>query len=513
MRTTTRMHLAVAGAAALVCGAAALPASAAQPTEPPAPAGLERFTSQQLDWRGCALGPDDTTGQELDAAGARCADLTVPLDYADPEGRTLTVALSRLPASDEEGRVGPLLLNNGGPGGPSLEMPLTVGKAMGEVASAYDLIGMDPRFVGRSTPLDCGWDVGSGVFSAGPDRASFQGAVALQRDLAQRCERTNGELLPYVTTRNTARDMDLVRTVLGAERISYLGYSYGSYLGQVYTQMFPGRIERMVLDGVLDPARYTQTLLADSGPANERALRAWASWAAARDDTYGLGDSREKVLATVERILREADEEPLRIGDFRLDARYAPVVFFMGLGSDLDENRDALAGFVRTMARAADREPDVRPDALLTEVLTFLTTKDGSEQGSVQMAILCGDIAERRGVASYWKAIQKSRATTPFAGPLVNNVSACEFWDSPVEAPTVVDNDVPALLVNATGDTRTAYSGARQVREQWSSSRLVTVKAGQHGVFGEYGNACADGQVNAYLATGELPGRDVTCRS
>ncbi|MEU9336937.1 alpha/beta hydrolase [Streptomyces sp. NPDC048290] len=507
MRTTQRTGLAVAGALALVCGAAALPASAAEPT------GLDRYYTQDLDWYACALGPDDETGQRLDAAGARCAELTVPLDYTEPDGRTLTVAVSRLAATDPDERVGPLLLNNGGPGGASLDMPLTVGRAMGAVAEQYDLIGVDPRFVGRSTPLDCGWDIGTAVFSAGMDRAAFRESVAVQRDLAERCERTEGDVLPYVTTRNTARDMDVLRGALGERKISYLGYSYGSYLGQVYTRMFPGRTDRMVLDGVPSAAQYSQTLLAGNERVGQRALRAWADWAAERDADYGLGATRAEVLATVDRVLRAAAEEPLRVGDFTVDEHFAPLVFFIPLFSDLPENRAVLADMAVTLVRAADREPDVRPDPVLEEVLTGLLTGQGSAAASVQTAIICGDVAERRGIGSYWKAVQSARTVSPVVGPIARNISACEFWDAPVERPTVIDNDVPALLVNATGDTRTRYESARQVRAQWPSSRLVTVAgAGQHGIFGEYGNACADRQVNTYLDTGRLPGRDVTCQ-
>ena len=499
--------MAVAGAAVLAMGAAASPAAAAEPV------GLGRFYSQHIDWHDCTLGPDDTTGQQLDAAGARCADFIVPLDYTRPGGRTITVALSRLPATDRAHRAGPLLLNDGGPGGPSLGMPLSMGAAMGKAAGKYDLIGMDPRFVGRSTPLDCGWDIGSAVFSAGGDRAAFDRSVGIQRDLAERCRRRNGDVLPYVTTRNTARDMDVVRGALGAKRISYLGYSYGSYLGEVYSQMFPGHTDRMVLDGVVDPGRYTQTLLVGTEPANEQSLHAWAAWTAARDRSYGLGGTPEAVLATVDRIQQASAEEPLRVGDFRLDEHFVPVVYFSGLGSDLDERRAALATTTQVLARAADRDPAVRPGPELAQLLTFLTTEAGSQPASAQAAIICGDVATRRGIDSYWHAIQADRAAYPFAGPLTNNISPCEFWDSPAEAPTVLGNDVPALLVNATGDPRTLYSGALRIHHQWSRSRLVTVSGAiQHGVYAEYGNACADHQVNTYLATGRLPGHDVTCR-
>ncbi|MEU5959124.1 alpha/beta fold hydrolase [Streptomyces sp. NPDC047525] len=509
MQMTRSGQAAVAGVVMLAVAAGTSAATASVAAKEPS--GLGQYLTQDVDWHDCTLGPDDTTGRKLDAAGAQCADLTVPLDYTDPGGRTLTVAISRVRAADPAHRVGPLLLNNGGPGGPSLDMPLTVGAAMGKVAKKYDLIGVDPRFVGRSTPLDCGWDVGSTVFSAGEGRAGFKHSVARQRDLAERCRETNGDVLPHVSTRNTARDMDVVRAALGAQRISYLGYSYGTYLGQVYTELFPGRTDRMVLDGVIDPARYTQTLLADSTEANERALHAWAAWTAARHDTYALGRTADAVLTTVRGIQRAAAEKPLRVGDFRVDEHFVPLVYFSGLGSDLDKPRAELATATRTLARAADGQ-HVEPGAGLSELLAAMTTKAGSQQGSVQAAILCGDVATQRGTETYWRDIQAGRKKHPFAAPLSYNITACEFWDGPAEAPTVVDNDVPALLVNATGDTRTTYSGARQVRERWSRSRLVTLPgANQHGIYGDYGSTCADAQVNAYLADGRLPVRDVSC--
>ncbi|MFI6382858.1 alpha/beta fold hydrolase [Streptomyces sp. NPDC050658] len=501
---------AVVGAALAAVGAATLPSATAD--DDTAPSGLGRYYGQSIDWHDCARGPDDTTGRKLDDAGARCADLTVPLDYTDPGGRTLTVAVSRLRATDRAHRVGPLLLNNGGPGGPSLDMPLTVGETMGKVAGKYDLIGMDPRFVGRSTPLDCGWDVGSMIVSAGDDKASYRRTVARQRDLAERCRRTNGDVLPHVSTRNTARDMDVVRAALGAERISYLGYSYGSYLGEVYTKLFPGRTDRMVLDGVIDPARYKQTLLADATGANERALHAWAAWTAARDKTYGLGDTTKEVLASVRRTQSAAAEKPLSVGKFSVDEHVVPLVYFAGLGGDRDDRRAELAAEARTLARAADREP-VEPGEVLAGFLEAMTTGAGSQQGSVQAAILCGDVATRRGTDSYWRDIEAARDTAPFAAPLTHDINACEFWDRPAEAPTVIDNDVPALLVNATGDTRTTYAGARRMRAQWSKSRLITLPGAlQHGVYSDYGNACTDRRVNTYLDTGKLPERDLTCR-
>ncbi|MFI0982612.1 alpha/beta hydrolase [Streptomyces sp. NPDC021093] len=511
--STSRRIRALAVVAAVLAATATVTTTA---TVTAAPDPLARFHAQRVDWHACALGADDELGQDLDAAGADCADITVPLDYADPGGRTLTVALSRVKATDTAHRVGPLLLNDGGPGGPGLRMPLTKSRVLGEVADRYDLIGMDPRFVGRSTPLDCGWGLGSAPLrSAGADRAAYREEVAVARELAGRCERAHGDVLPYVTTRNTARDMDVVRAALGADALSYLGYSYGSYLGEVYTQLFPGRTDRMVLDGVNSPAYYSQTMLRGTEAANEAALRAWASWAAARHGTYGLGATRAEVLAKVEHIRDAAAQEPLRIGKapYLLDAHVLPFLFIGSLGSDLDKERANLAATVRILARAADREP-VEPSELLAGQLEFLLTGAGSAAASQMTAIVCGDVAERRGVGSYWHAVEESRERFPLTGPLAHNITPCEFWDRPVEAPTVLDNDVPALLVNATGDPRTVYASAEAVRAQWPSSRLLTVAgARQHGLYGEYGNACVDERVNAYLRTGRLPAHDLTCEA
>ncbi|MFF7776317.1 alpha/beta hydrolase [Streptomyces tanashiensis] len=512
---STSRRIKVFAACAAVLAATATPVAAAATTGATGPDPLVRFHSQSVDWHACALGEGDKIGRALDAAGADCADITVPLNYADPGGRTITVAVSRLKATDRAHRIGALLLNDGGPAGPSLHMPLTKSKVMGEVAHRYDLIGMDPRFVGRSTPLDCGWDLGSAlVRSAGDDRAAYREEVAVARDLAARCKRAQGDVLPYVTTRNTARDMDVIRAALGEDTLSYLGYSYGSYLGEVYTQLFPGRTDRMVLDGVNSPEYYNQTLLRGAEGANEAALRAWASWAAARHDTYGLGTTRGEVLETVRHILAAAAEKPLRIGEaFQLDEHVLPALFIGGLGSDLDERRADLAETVRFLARAADREP-VEPSEAFAGQLEFLLTSAGSAPSSQMTAIICGDVAERRGVGSYWRAVEESRDRYPLAGPLAHNITPCEFWDRPVEAPTVLDNDVPALLVNATGDPRTLYAGAEAMHRQWPSSRLLTVKgARQHGLYGEYGNTCVDERVNAYLRTGRLPAHDPTCEA
>ncbi|MFF5125469.1 alpha/beta hydrolase [Streptomyces syringium] len=503
---------------ALVACLTAAPATFATPAAPaaePTPgAGLDRYYQQRLDWGSCVLGPDDPTGRDLEKAGAQCADVTVPLDYADPRGRTITVTMSRLKATDTRRRVGPLLINFGGPGGTALGEPPATRKAMKEVGARYDIIGMDPRFVGRSTPLDCHWPVGHSVFSAGLGRAGFDRQVALHKDLAAKCRATNGSALPHVTTRNTARDMDVIRGALGERKLSYLGYSYGSYLGTVYTQMFPGRHDRVILDGAPDPRRYTPRLMRGVERENEQALVGWADWAAKRHATYGLGRTRDQVLATVGRVV-EASARGLTLGTapdvFRVDDTQVPTLIFGGISEDTDSARAAVGEHLSVMARAAKGQPaPLSPE--FKEYLKAVLTGEDSPTGSVQTAILCGDVAAPRHPERYWRDIERSRAAHPLFGPLTNNIGPCAFWDRPREEPTQVRQDAPALIVSATGDPRTPHTGAVALRGLLPGSRLITLKgANQHGIYGYYGSTCVDEQVNAYLATGELPADDRTC--
>ncbi|MEV4922884.1 alpha/beta hydrolase [Streptomyces roseoverticillatus] len=518
--TTTVRRVSAAGLALTACLAAAVPATAATTlsgdgTTAAPGAGLDRYHHQRLDWRSCVLGPDDETGRALEKAGAQCADVTVPLDYADPGGRTITVAISRLKATDTRHRIGAMLLNTGGPGGTGIDFAPDARKAMKETGARYDVIGMDPRFVGRSTPLDCGWPVGFGVLSSGTGRAGFDRQVALHKDLAAKCRATNAAVLPHVSTRNTARDMDVIRGALGERKISYLGYSYGTYLGTVYTQMFPGRYDRVVLDGAIDPRRYGPRLLQGTEEENERALGDWAAWAAERNDTYGLGRTRAQVLTTVDRVVAASARRPLTLGTapdaFRVDDTHVPTLVFAGISDDGDGARADLGELVSAMAEAADgRTAELSPKT--TDLLRRLLTGKGSAYGSVQMAIICGDRGAPRDPERYWRDIERSRAAHPLFGPLANNIGPCAFWDRPNEEPTRVRQDAPVLMVGATGDTRTDYEGTVALHGLLPSSKLITLKgANRHAVYGLYGNTCVDDQVNTYLATGRLPATDRTC--
>ncbi|GAB2575310.1 alpha/beta hydrolase [Kribbella endophytica] len=459
-----------------------------------------------ITWHQCQTGPDDQEGKALDDAGAQCGDLKVPLDYARPNGPQITVAMSRLQATDR--RIGAMVLNDGGPGGPGLGMPLRLKKAMQETGGRFDLIGMDPRFVGRSTPIDCGWSTGNWIVGAGASRASFERGVRISRGLADQCK--GNPYLPYASTRNTARDIDRIRAALGERKISYLGYSYGTYLGAVYAQLFPQRLDRVVLDGPIDPDAYGPGLLREIGPENEAALRAWAAWAAKRHSTYGLGTSREQVIATIDRIQQVA-AHGLKVGQYDLDDGWVPALLLANLADDRDPARAGFSELVRMLSQATTGP--VEPTGDTAMMLQFMFTGEMSALASAQLTILCADRAASGNLETYWRDIQKHRRTEPHFGPLTRTVTPCAFWSpKPRETPTRIGNAVPALIVAADGDPRATYPMARKLHQALTGSRMVTVRdARKHGVFGEYGNACADRKVINYLATGKLPHTDSNC--
>ncbi|MEV6773564.1 alpha/beta hydrolase [Nocardia sp. NPDC051030] len=490
-------------AAVGVCAVAAEGATGAGPAASET-GDLSRFTQQRLDWQPCH---EDT----LDKAGAQCADVTVPLNYADPRGRSITVAISRVAAADPSHRRGIMLSNPGGPGGVGLAFTVNLNLGLPDYPwSQYDLIGMDPRGIGRSTPVDCKWPVGTYGQSAGVGLTGFEESVAAQADLAARCQAEAGDLLPYITTRNTARDMDVIRAVLGEDRINYFGLSYGTYLGSVFTQMFPERSDRIVLDSAVDPERWAIGTFADMGAADEAVLDAWADWTAARDSEYHLGATLSEVRAVVTNLIEQAARHPIRIGTYDLDDHWLPTVVFDNLGP---RSFETLATMIRQLADAAAGVP-VQPgpnlEAELSHLLNATPTDEFDDAGA---AVRCGDVSESRDPSSYWRAIETARATQPIFGPLANNISPCAFWLPPTEPPTAVHNSVPALILQATGDPLTAYQQGVGLHRAMTASRLLTLQdVIVHGVV-TIPSTCVTQTVNAYLRNGTLPSTDLTCHA
>jgi pimeloyl-ACP methyl ester carboxylesterase len=491
-----------------VTGATALPANGQEDQ-------LHRYEHQAIAWHDCRTNPNDPDGADLADVGAVCGELTVPLDYRHPDGRTISMAVDRRPATDTAHRLGTLFVPSR-----SLIAQMAAGSAQSPLgapalAARYDLVSLDPRFLGLSAPLNCGWPVNLGLRlgTASLDRAAFDTHVALARRLASLCAK-DADVLPFASSRNVARDTDILRSALGEHRISYLGWSYSGYLGAVYVQMFGRHVDRMVLDSAPDPNTYGPRFDSDSAPAAMAALEHWAGWAAQRDAQYHLGTSTASVLHTIPVISDSARRRPLRVGDLVVTADMLPVLVdrnkddsdraYAGLSVDVGVLRDAANGLA------------VTPSPQLASTLSRFSNPAvvASDHSSASTANRCADRAAPRDPEFYWHDIQDHLATEPFYGPVYRSINPCAFWPTtPIEPPTTIDNHHPLLMVGGTGDATVPYAGQLVMHRALHRSRLVTLNGSFHHI--QYlfvGNACVDNTVQGYLLGGPLPSHDLTCR-
>lgn len=463
------------------------------------PGGLESFYHQKLDWKPC----NDAV---LDGAGAQCAGVVVPLDYNRPDSRTLTVAISRIPATDPDRRRGIMLSNPGGPGGPGLSMIADLrDRLTPDVRAQYDLIGMDPRGIGRSDRMSCALPLPTMLFSAGFDAFGYARDATLAAAFAASCVAPDPEKARSITTRNTARDMDVIRSAFGERELNYYGDSYGTYLGAVYTQMFPQHSDRIVLDSAIDPDRYWIGTYQDMGAVNEAGLDDWAIWAARHDADYHFGSSAPQVRAFVEDMIRRAATHPVIGNGYLIDEHTVPMML-LSLLSNPKKNTD-LAEVVRVVADAVSGLP------VDMEQLKAKISGPVALDASGMAAVLCGDKAAPRDLAWYRRNIESVRATQPVFGAFANNVTACAFWPEPIEPPTAVHNPTPALILQATRDTRTAYQQGLALHQDLTASRMVTLADTRvHGVLGSDLSHCVNELVNTYFRDGTLPDADLTCQ-
>ncbi|WP_087925248.1 alpha/beta hydrolase [Streptomyces albireticuli] len=500
MRNTRIAPLVTVGIAAASLSAP-IPATAFAPSGASAAANsLRQYTQQDPTWERCDAGS---------SADFQCATLEVPLDYSDPHGKRIDIAISRLKATSAKERRGVLLFNPGGPGGPGLNMPVELAAGLpGEVRKQYDLIGFDPRGIGRSTPVSCG--LTPGEFT--PDRPYHAGTFAKDvkwaRTVAGKCQERNGDTLPHLTTRNTARDMDVVRAVLGERKLSYWGFSYGTYLGAVYMRMFPGRTDRFVLDSSADPAGYGRGLFQQMAEGTELAFTRWSRWTAERRATYELGDTPAEVRKTFWDLVARADREPVDhqgqslTGD---DIRAMRHMFFRA---------EKAAIWVADLKKAAeDRTPAPSGAPERTPAPSPSAAGLPSENEIAGLwSVMCADTARSwpRDPERYRRDAIRDKARYPLYGDLASNIKPCAFWKPGGELPTTVNNGVRALMLQNEWDPQTPLAAARGMHRALRGSRLVTVEGGEgHGVQGT--NSCADRSAATYLTTGRLPAQDLTC--
>ncbi|MEU2711486.1 alpha/beta hydrolase [Streptomyces sp. NPDC007205] len=478
------------------------PAAQASAAEP-----LKRFENQKAAWHRCAASQP---------AAFQCATIQVPLDYGRPDGKTIKLAVSRMKTGVPGKRHGAILFNPGGPGGEGLDMPVVMKDAMPKnVREQYDLIGFDPRGVGRSTPLTCGLTPTQQNSEHPYKAATFSRDVKWARTVADKCRARNGDRLAYFTTRNTARDMDVIRAVLGEKKISYLGYSYGTYLGAVYAQMFPARTDRFVLDSAIDPARVWRGMIQVWAEGTEPAFTRWTKWTAQRDRTYKLGSTPAKVKKTFWDLIARADRTPIEQGGQKLTGDDIRAT----LRAEFFSPRSAAEAVVG-LKKAADGHAALRPSPVPDQQPKPRFAKAPAAQPPADntsvafWAVVCGDTAAwPRDPEQYRRDAIRDKAEYPLYGDFASNITPCAFWTEPAEPVTAVDNNVGVLTVQNQWDSQTPLASGLGMHRALKGSRMVYVKGGEgHGVYATDPRSCADRTVNAYLSNGRLPARDVTCK-
>ncbi|GIH06069.1 alpha/beta hydrolase [Rhizocola hellebori] len=430
----------------------------------------------------------------------------MPLDHSRTRGRKIELALTRLPAADAAQRRGVLLTNPGGPGGSGTFMPEYVAfllAAYPAVMAQYDIVGFDPRFVGESTPVTCGLTGSDITLFRWPGPGGFAADVAATRSVAQACQRHAGWAIPFATTEDAARDMDLIRAAMGERRVSYLGYSYGTTLGRAYMALFPQRVDRFVLDSNTHPTRTGRDAYRQFGQQFERMLWQFSGFAA--DGGYGLGEDARSVRATFEAILARAAQAPIESGELTFSLTDIREITFRLLYA---ENRfDWLARFLVAMRDAQPLPADIE---FLANVRGWETPPPIDNGIATFFLIACADDAWPRDPGRYERELRIDSRLYPFVGPPFANIWTCAFWPRLDRSPSTVDGSrVPALLINSTGDPATPYDGAVATRRMMPNSRLVSVPVSHHAVLGEYPSPCVEQAAVAYLTEGLL--RDRSC--
>ncbi|MDX2293298.1 MULTISPECIES: alpha/beta hydrolase [Streptomyces] len=462
----------------------------------PAPGLPASLTGQRPEWDRC----DDVGGDW------RCATVNVPLDHAKPAGATLPVALIRKEATDPKRRIGSLLFNFGGPGGSGVDMLPQLSDEYEELGERYDLVGFDPRGVSRSSGVVCRTDAEQAAaetrVDSTPDTPAEEAAFLKDAaDFAAGCARRSGEVIPYTTTTATARDLDLIRHVLGDARLHYFGISYGTQLGGTYAHLFPGNVGRLVLDAVVDPTADSAGHARHQTIGFQRALDNYAG---------STGQTPAAVGARITTLLASLDRRPLTVGDRRLTEGLAITGIAVTLYSE--ESWPLLTQALRA-AESGNGAPLLR----LADTYNDRDSRGRySTQSHSQRAISCADSSERPTAARAKALLPEFRRLSPVFGAFLawDTAGWCADWPVKGEAKTPAASApgaAPILVVGTTGDPATPYEGAERMAKELGEGVgvLVTNKGEGHGAYGT--SECVTETVDAYLLDGKVPAYGTTC--
>ena len=467
-----------------------------------APAGLERFYGQQLDWTTCDK--------------FECAKATVPVDWSAPDGAVIQLALERQRATGGTA-VGSLLINPGGPGASGVDALKSVAleRISKDVLAKYDVVGFDPRGVSRSARVTCTDSKAlDSIVSADPDYTTPAGIDAVEQTYAAfgaACLAKTGDLLGHVDTVSAAKDMDVLRAALGDEKLTYLGYSYGTQLGATYAALFPERVGRLVLDGALDPTlTYDQTAIGQA-KGFESALRAYVT-----DCQAGKGcpltGSVDEGLAQIKNLLDRARAKPLATN--QAGRRLTGSLAFTGIALPLYSSS---SWSYLTAALTKALQSDDGSGLLSLADSYYERSPDGTYANNSTeafWAIGCLDdqpSADPSDMAASAAAIQAAAPTVGYY--FAYGAVICAKWPVPKVGPLdsyAAKGAAPILVVGTTNDPATPYAWAQSLSKLLSSGVLLTYKGEGHTAYG-VANACLNGAVDAYLLDGTVPADGTRC--
>ncbi len=481
----------------------------------PDPAELAGFYGKRVAWHECE---DDDLYD--------CGTVTVPVDYAEPRGATTRIALRRLEASIPAQRIGSLFINPGGPGGSGIDFvddaPYVFGDAVRE---RYDVIGFDPRGMGESDPVDCVSDADlDAMYGADPTPDTAAEREAARRapvDRVRRCLARGGALAAHMGTESVARDLDVLRSAVGDERLNYYGVSYGTMIGALYADFFTSRVGLMVLDSAVLP-----DALAEEEPSREHVDAAARGWATDFDDVVDdfagecgdvtdcpLGADTKAVVATLVDFLDRLDRRPVETGIDSLPALtegWASMAIDEGL-----RDRESWPDLTEALDLAINEDDG---EALASFAMGMVERdEDGSYPqanfGRTHLLVTCADWP-----TSPWDSVVPSKDVLD-NHPLWARVQPprpdpCSGWTGALRQTLLVGADVPTpvLVIGNDGDRTTPIEDTEALAGEIVRSRFVTVEAEGHGAYGQ-GNECADGIVDDYLARRLAPENDFVCES
>ncbi|MFN8017346.1 MAG: alpha/beta hydrolase [Acidimicrobiales bacterium] len=474
-----------------------------------------RSTTTSRPSKGTTTAPGTDAGDDVPViewqdcgGGFQCGDLEVPVDYAKPDGQKLQLAVTRHPASDPSKRIGVLMMNPGGPGASAIDLAHSYSRA-GEIGERFDIVGFDPRGVGESSPLDCHSHL-QDIYDADPTIDSAQDRTEYldtSKAFVDECAKEYGDVLPFLGTTEVARDMDEVRKALGEEQVNYLGYSYGTSIGQEYARLFPTHVRAMILDGVVDTKPSGLDAAADQAKGFETALASYEQHC--EDDGCGFGGQSAKEV--IDDVVAQAEASPIPAPD--RDRPAGPGVVNLAMGQALYSEQ--LWG---QLSRALRDAQDGDGAGLVDLADMYLGREDdGTYDGGFEIyfAVSCLDDEWPKDPDAILAAGKAAAKQSPLFGEaIVNDYVRCALWPAKPKplhpVPKATKGLPPIVVVSTTKDPATPYENGVNVAKQIPGAVLVTNEGEGHTVVGQ-GKPCIDDLANEYFLDLKVPKDGTTC--